>query len=262
MKRKLSMLILLGLLLISSTVLAQEQTYTYSGFDRFIDNVKLFFSNDENKVKLALQIREREITSALNYDNVSPLKNMERARKKLMIVQENVSANMAGEVKSNVDNLINKMNEHENLPENFKAYILEERKTGLTAELVTESEGKEGQTLKREIAKDETTGQNKVEIVVDLDGGEQKIVELKREIDQIENEIAERTVLKTQGEGEETVDSRKVINTSKDAGDKGDGAKIEVKTHTSGDGTEETDKAHNDDVKNESDSKGKNTIDP
>jgi len=45
MKKRGICLILLGILLISPLVFAQEQSQTYSGFNRFIDNIKLAFSN-------------------------------------------------------------------------------------------------------------------------------------------------------------------------------------------------------------------------
>ena len=54
MKKEGVVLLLLGILLVSPLVLAQEQTQTYSGFSRFVDNVKLFFSSGDNKVDLAV----------------------------------------------------------------------------------------------------------------------------------------------------------------------------------------------------------------
>ncbi|MBU0958503.1 MAG: hypothetical protein KKB31_01030, partial [Nanoarchaeota archaeon] len=63
------------------------------------------------------------------------IKNLERAKEKLQIVQEKVSLDTSEEIKTNVDEIIDKLNEEENLPEEFDEYILEEEKTQLTAVL-------------------------------------------------------------------------------------------------------------------------------
>lgn len=238
MKKNIITLALLGMLLITLQALAQEQIYVYSGLDRFVDNVKFFFSSGENKIKLALEIRGKEVHSALDKKDSSS-GELERARKKLLVIQENVSADVADEVKSNSNKLMNDINEHKNLSEDFRTYILEEKKTQLTAELVIETEGKEGQTLKREIIKDETTGQKRVKIVVNLDNGGQKIVELEGEMAQVENEIAERMIVKTQGEGNRGSNSdEKVEVKGENNGNSGvEKASVEVKTYTPGDGT-------------------------
>ena len=238
MKKNIITIALLGMLLIASQTLAQEQGYAYSGFDRFFDNVKFFFSTGESKIKLALEIREKEVYSALDKKDSSS-EELERARKKLLVIQENVSANIADEVKSNSDKLTNDINERKNLSEDFKTYILEEKKTQLIAELVIETEGKEGQTLKREVVKDETTGQKRVKIVVNLDNGEQKIVELEGKMAQVENEIAERIIVKNQGEdGGGSNSDKKVEIKGENNGNSGvEKASVEVKTYTPGDGT-------------------------
>lgn len=191
-KRGIGLLIvLIGLFLIMPVVSAQ----TYSGFSRFTDNVKLFFSSGDNKVNLALQIREKEVNSALdNLDGNEIDKNLERARSKLLIVQEKVSVDVADDVKNNVEEIVNKIEEKENLSEEFETYILEEEKTKLTAELVVDVDGKEGQTLTREIVKNETTNQNIVRIVVVGENGEEIITEIQGQIVQIQNQIAERVV--------------------------------------------------------------------
>jgi len=238
MKKNIIALVLLGMLLIASQALAQEQSYNYSGLDRFVDNVKLFFSTGENKVKLALEIREKEVYAALDKEDSSS-KELERARENLLIVQEKVSANIADDVKSNVNNLIKNINEHENLSEDFKTYVLEEKKTQLTADLVIETEGKGDQMLKREVVKDEITGQKRVKIVVNLDNGEQKIIELEGEMARLENKIAERVVVKTYGDGNGGSNSDASIEIKGE--NKGSGkvekAGVEVKTYTPGDGT-------------------------
>ena len=78
------------------------------------------------------------------------------------------------------------LKEEQNLLDNFETYILEEEKTQLTAELVIEFEGKEGQTLTREIVKDGESGRNKVEIIMDGDDGQTKVIEIAGKIGEIE----------------------------------------------------------------------------
>ena len=132
-------LLLLGILLVSPLVLAQEQSHTYSRFNRFTDNIKMFFTSGDNKVGLALEIREKEVDSAIinsqNQNEKDAIKNLERAKEKLQIVQEKVSLDTSEEIKTNTKEVINKINEEENLQEEFDDYLLEEEKTQLTAEL-------------------------------------------------------------------------------------------------------------------------------
>jgi len=138
MKKEVIVLLLFGILLVSPLVLAQEQAQTYSGFDRFIDNIKFAFSGGDNEVRLALEIREKEVDSAIinsqNQEEGKAIKNLERAKEKLQIVQEKVSLDTSEEIKTNVDEIIDKVNE-EDLPDEFEDYLLEEEKTQLTAEL-------------------------------------------------------------------------------------------------------------------------------
>jgi len=135
MKKGIIILLLVSILLISPLVQAQ----TYSGFNRFTDNVKLFFSNGDNKVKLALEIREKEVDSAINniqnQGEDKAIKNLEKAKEKLQIVQEKVSLNTSKEIKTSVEDITTKINEKENLPDEFEDYLLEEEKTQLIAEL-------------------------------------------------------------------------------------------------------------------------------
>ena len=82
MKKEVTVLLLLGILLVSPLIQAQEQTQTYSGFDRFTDNVKLIFSGGDNEVRLALEIREKEVNSAISISkSKEAIKNLERAKK-------------------------------------------------------------------------------------------------------------------------------------------------------------------------------------
>jgi hypothetical protein len=135
----LVVLFLLGITLISPFALAQEEYQVYSGFNRFTDNVKLFFSNGDSKVKLALEIREKEVNSAIintqNQEKDKATQNLEKAKEKLQIVQEKVSLETSKEVKTNTKEIINKVNEDKSLPKYFDEYVLEEEKTQLTAVL-------------------------------------------------------------------------------------------------------------------------------
>ena len=136
--KKEVILLLVAILLISSLVQAQ----TYSGLNRFTDNVKLFFSSGDNKVMTALAIREKEVDSAIensqNQEEKAAIKNLEGAYKKLQIVQEKVSLDVVDEIKESVGEIVNKIEGEEDLSDNFDVYILEEMKTNLTAVLTEE----------------------------------------------------------------------------------------------------------------------------
>jgi len=109
MKKSVIVLLLIGILLVSPLVLAQdqteeqteEQTKTYTRFNRFTDNFKLSSLEGDKKIRLALEIREKEVDSAIiniqNQGEDKAIKNLERARKKLQIVQEKVSLNTSEE---------------------------------------------------------------------------------------------------------------------------------------------------------------------
>jgi len=192
MKKEVMILFLLGIILILPIISAQEQVQTYSGFDRFIDNAKLFFSFGDNKVKLALEIREKEVNSAIgNFQNENEKdadKNLEKAWEKLQVIQEKVSLNTAEEVKQNSEQLRENIRTQENLPDDFEVYVLEEEKTGLTAEWVIEKEGKEGQNLSWEVVGNAT-------------GEQGRTIEIEKRIDEIDTEISEWVVEHTYAEG-------------------------------------------------------------
>ena len=135
--KKVIVSLLLGIILLSNFAYAQEQAQIYSGFDRFVDNVKLFFSGGDNKVVLALEIRNKEVDSAItniqNKNEDEAIKNLERATEKLQLIQEKVSLNTSEEIKTSVDEIKEKINQEENLSDEFEGYLLEEEKTQLTA---------------------------------------------------------------------------------------------------------------------------------
>jgi len=196
MRKSVIALFLFGILLVSPVVLAQEQAQVYSGFDRFVDNVKLFFTPEQAKVELALKIREKEVNSALaniESNNVKEVnKNLENAMNKLLIVQEKVSLKSAGEVTDSVEKVVGKI-EESNLSEELNRYLLEEKKTQLVAELVVEVDGKEGQTLTREIVKNGIDGRKMVKIEIAEENGQVRVMEIEEGIVQINNQIAEHT---------------------------------------------------------------------
>jgi len=138
MKKEVIVLLLLGVLFISPLVLAQEETQKYSGFDRFIDNVKLAFTGGENSVKVALEIREREVNSAienaLEGDNKSAERELKNAQNKLQVIQKKTSLENVDEIKTSVEEVKDKIEEN-NLSEEFSNYLSQEEKTQLTAEL-------------------------------------------------------------------------------------------------------------------------------
>jgi hypothetical protein len=250
MKKGVIVLVLLGILLISPFILAQEQTQTYSGFDRFVDNIKMFFSSGDNKVQLALEIREKELNSAMinvqNQEEEKAIQNLERARNKLLIVQEKVSNEIAGGVQKNVKEVIDKLESQDNLPEEFELYKLEEEKTRLTAELVVEVEGKEGRTLTREIVKNQETGEKEVKIDVGGTEGQTKTWEIKNQIEEtntnMNNWRVEHTYAEGTGPGGESgviVEGDEEIKTGSAEGD--NGLKPEVKTDVASGGGHEDD---------------------
>jgi len=117
----------------------QNQSQTYSGVDRIVDNIELTFSRGDSRVEKALEIREKEVTSAINNlqnnKTKKAIKNLERAKKKLEIIQEKVSLNTSNKVKTSVKEIKDKINKEEDLSDKFNDYLLEEEKTQLTAEL-------------------------------------------------------------------------------------------------------------------------------
>ncbi|MBI2124754.1 hypothetical protein HYT92_03100, partial [Candidatus Pacearchaeota archaeon] len=130
------------IMLVSSFAYAQQEA-RYSGFSRFGDNIRLFFAQGDDKVKLALEIREKEVASAIENaragDTENAVKNLESASDKLEIVQEKVSANISEEVKLSVEEIERRITESENLTPEFKDYLenhlTEEEKTRLSAEM-------------------------------------------------------------------------------------------------------------------------------
>lgn len=192
MKKEVFVL-LLGILLISQFVSAQEQVQTYEGFNRFVDNVRMFFTfRQEGKVSLSLEIREKEVNSAIvnekNENKEKAEKNLEMAWERLQFIQEKVSLETAEKVKESSSNVLNSINEEKNLSESFEVYSLEEEKTGLTAEWVIEVNGKEGQTMTNEVVVNRTVEQNRK-------------MEIETRIDKIDNEISNWVVEHTYAEG-------------------------------------------------------------
>lgn len=141
MKGRLVLSVFLVLILVVSISFVSAQTY--SGFSKLKDNVKLFFSSGDGKVKLALEIREKEINSAIDNaksgNNQGAIKNLESAKNKLKIVQDRISPTTAEEVKSNVENIQNIIEENKDVNSEasvyFDKYLTEEEKTKLSVDL-------------------------------------------------------------------------------------------------------------------------------
>jgi hypothetical protein len=128
------------LLLVSMPIVSAQ---TYSGFSKFVDNIKLVFSSGEGKVMLALEIREKELNSAIENakvgNNEDAIKNLEAAKDKLKIVQKRISPDVAEEVRSNVGEIEKRINENKNVnletTQYFNEYLKEEEKTKLFVNL-------------------------------------------------------------------------------------------------------------------------------
>lgn len=141
-KRLVSFVVLVSitLLLVSMPIVSAQ---TYSGFSKFFDNIKFMFSSGDNKVNLALEIKEKEINSAIENaklgNNEAVVKNLESAKIKLKIVQERISPNVADQVKSSVQTSESKINENKEINSEttqfFNEYLTEEEKTRLSVDL-------------------------------------------------------------------------------------------------------------------------------
>lgn len=216
----------------------QIQNYSYSGFERFADNVRMFFSFGDKKVMLALEIREKEVNSAMNEfqngNGEGAVKGLERAVQRLQLVQEKVSPKAAEAVAENIAKLSVKIEETEGLSEDFNLYKLEEEKTLLVSKLIVEVNGTQGQTLKREIVKNETTGKKDVLIVVEGNNGTEgqtKTREIMGDIGVINNQIAERVIKTEIAESGSGGSGGLTPEIKTDVGGNGDdGLKPEVKT--------------------------------
>ncbi|MCK5043606.1 hypothetical protein KAR52_01225 [Candidatus Pacearchaeota archaeon] len=114
----------------------------YSFTARVVDDVKISFSRGDKKVVQALEVREKEIDSAIenvkNGEIDKAIKNLERAKEKLEIVQEKATPNICDEVDKSVDEVTKKIIENKDInpefSEHFENYIIEEEKTKLSAE--------------------------------------------------------------------------------------------------------------------------------
>lgn len=239
MKKEVAVILFLSILLVVPLVSAQ----TYSNFNRFTDNVKLFFSFGDSKVMMALEIREKEVNSALEnaqaLNNEGADKNLQMAWKKLQLIQERVTVKTAAEVKESSNEIIEEITIEENLTEDFEVYVLEEEKTGLTAEWVIEVNGQEGQTMQNEV-------------VGEANGVQTRIVEIENKIDEIDNEISEWVVEHTYAEGTTAggeagvvVESGLATVVKNEVANGDEGLKAEVKTSVNSDNEEN--EADNDD---------------
>jgi hypothetical protein len=222
MKKELIVLLLLGMLFVLPLVQAQR----YSGFDKFTDNVRLVFSSGDNKVRIALEIREKQVNSAMdnfkNGNEEDSSKNLEKAWKKLQLIQEKVSFNTAQEVRESSNEIRDNISQEENLSEEFKVYVLEEEKTELTAEWVVEMNGKEGQ--------------NETNVVIVNGSQEQtRVNEIENRIDEIDGEISNWVVVNEIAGEEGDNGLTWEVKTEVSHGD--NGLKPEVKTYVAGDGT-------------------------
>jgi hypothetical protein len=190
---------------------------------------------------MALDIREKQVNSALenfkNWDERDSSKNLEKAWKKLQLIQKKVSLNTAQEVMESSNGIRENISQEENISEEFKVYILEEEKTELTAEWVVEMNGEEGQ--------------NETNVVVNGTVGQNRTQQIETRIDEIDGEIS-NWVIVNEVKGEEGTGGGLTweVKTEVAHGDNGlkpevktevangdNGLKPEIKTSSAGDGT-------------------------
>ncbi len=199
----------------------------------------MFFTfGKDGKVALSLEIKEKEVNSAIvntkNENDKEAEKNLERAWERLQFIQEKVSLKTAEEVRESSTEVLGTINQEENISDSLKVYSLEEEKTGLTAEWVIEVNGKEGQNLTDEVVVNRTI---EIENRIDVIDGE------------ISNWVVEHTYAEGTGPGGEAgvvVEGglATVVKTEVAQGD--EGLKPEVKTYVAGDGTQNNDVVGND----------------
>ncbi len=117
------------------------QPYPITG--KIVDDLRIFFARGDKKAEIALEAREREINSAIenikagNIDEA--IKELERAREKLKLVQETASPAVMDKVNLSVQEVIDKIMESKDINPEFSAYLekhlSEEQKTQLTLQL-------------------------------------------------------------------------------------------------------------------------------
>ena len=216
-------MLLLGMLFVIPLVQAQ----TYSGIEKVADNIKLFFSSGDNKVRIALEIREKQVNSAMenfkNGNEKDSSKNLEKAWKKLQLIQERVSLNTADEVMESSNEIRDNISQEDNLSEEFDVYILEEEKTELTAEWVIEVNGEKGQN--------ETNV-----VVVNGTGGQNRTQQIETRIDEIDGEISNWVVV-NEVKGETGTGGGLTWEVKTEVANGDNGLKPEVKTYVAEDGT-------------------------
>ncbi len=135
-KEGIIIILLISILLFSTLVSA------YSFVGRAVDDVGISLSSGDKKAERAMDARENEIDAAINNiqegNTEKAIKNLERAKEKLEIVQEQASPEIAGEVKANAEGMIKKVTESREINPGFSdyldEYINEEEKTKLSAE--------------------------------------------------------------------------------------------------------------------------------
>ena len=137
MEKRILLIVFLAVaaLLLISMPIASAQTY--SGFSKFTDSIKLFFAKGDNKAKLALDIREKEVNSAISNLEAGNAKNAEKnlnsASEKLKIVQTLASPDISADVRENINNVENKIKENDY--ELLDKYLTEEEKTKLSMDI-------------------------------------------------------------------------------------------------------------------------------
>ncbi|HLE06705.1 MAG TPA: hypothetical protein VI790_05090 [Candidatus Nanoarchaeia archaeon] len=137
----IKIILLIGLLLTPSIANAQE-LQKYSFFSRLIDGFRLFFSQGESRVDLLLEIKEKEINSAIvnagegNFNEA--IRSLDNAKNNMQSVQGLINLNNTQKITSSVNKTINQLIKID-LPKEFNDYLIDEQVTGSSAELISKT---------------------------------------------------------------------------------------------------------------------------
>ncbi len=139
MKKEVILALFLVFTLLFSN-LASAQSYSFTA--RVVDDLRMAFADDEGKVEIALEVREKQVDSAIEEAKAGNIEEaiefLEDAKEKLEVVQEKVLPDICDQVDESVDEVTKKIIENKDIDPEFSeyldGYLKEEEKTKLTAE--------------------------------------------------------------------------------------------------------------------------------
>lgn len=137
-KEGVLVILLISILLLSNFASAQSYSFTA----RVVDDARMFFADDEGKVEIALEVREKQVDAAIEEakagNTEEAIELLEDAKKKLEIVQEKATPDICDEIDESVDEVTKKIIENKDIDPEFSeyldGYLKEEEKTKLSAE--------------------------------------------------------------------------------------------------------------------------------